>query len=64
MQDKPGMNIGVVGLGGLGHMVVKWGKAFGCKVGRAAAVSDDLLAVWWGCHHSDAAFRQLPMRPP
>lgn len=27
------MNIGVVGLGGLGHMVVKWGKAFGCKVG-------------------------------
>ncbi|EFN56047.1 hypothetical protein CHLNCDRAFT_145496 [Chlorella variabilis] len=30
--DKPGMAIGVVGLGGLGHMVVKWAKAFGCTV--------------------------------
>ncbi|CAH9106186.1 unnamed protein product [Cuscuta europaea] len=30
--DKPGMHIGVVGLGGLGHMAVKFAKAFGCKV--------------------------------
>ncbi|VFQ99671.1 unnamed protein product [Cuscuta campestris] len=30
--DKPGMNIGVVGLGGLGHMAVKYAKAFGSKV--------------------------------
>ncbi|KAK6777652.1 hypothetical protein RDI58_024370 [Solanum bulbocastanum] len=30
--DKPGMHIGVVGLGGLGHMVVKFAKAFGTKV--------------------------------
>src|SRR5690242_17378937 len=30
--DKPGMRIGVVGLGGLGHMAVKFGKAFGCHV--------------------------------
>jgi 8-hydroxygeraniol dehydrogenase len=30
--DKPGMKIGVVGLGGLGHMAVKFGKAFGCHV--------------------------------
>ncbi|PSC75052.1 8-hydroxygeraniol dehydrogenase-like [Micractinium conductrix] len=30
--DKPGQKIGVVGLGGLGHMAVKWGKAFGCEV--------------------------------
>jgi len=30
--DKPGMNIGVVGLGGLGHMAVKFAKAFGAKV--------------------------------
>jgi len=28
--DKPGMKIGVVGLGGLGHMAVKFAKAFGC----------------------------------
>ncbi|KAL4856222.1 putative cinnamyl alcohol dehydrogenase 2 [Chlorella vulgaris] len=30
--DQPGMKIGVIGLGGLGHMAVKWGKAFGCEV--------------------------------
>ncbi|KAM7262367.1 hypothetical protein ACFE04_021444 [Oxalis oulophora] len=30
--DKPGMNIGVVGLGGLGHMAVKFAKAMGLKV--------------------------------
>ncbi|KAG6387605.1 hypothetical protein SASPL_152797 [Salvia splendens] len=30
--DKPGMHIGVVGLGGLGHVAVKFAKAFGCKV--------------------------------
>ena len=30
--DKAGYKIGVVGLGGLGHMAVKWGVAFGCEV--------------------------------
>ncbi|NBH31915.1 NAD(P)-dependent alcohol dehydrogenase, partial [Staphylococcus warneri] len=30
--DKPGMNVGVVGLGGLGHLAVKFAKAFGTKV--------------------------------
>jgi 8-hydroxygeraniol dehydrogenase len=30
--DKPGMHIGVVGLGGLGHVAVKFAKAFGSKV--------------------------------
>jgi 8-hydroxygeraniol dehydrogenase len=30
--DKPGMHIGVVGLGGLGHMAVKFAKAFGMDV--------------------------------
>ncbi|KAK4481381.1 hypothetical protein RD792_012269 [Penstemon davidsonii] len=30
--DKPGLHIGVVGLGGLGHMAVKFAKAFGSKV--------------------------------
>ncbi|XP_058775911.1 probable mannitol dehydrogenase [Vicia villosa] len=30
--DKPGMNIGVVGLGGLGHMAVKFAKALGANV--------------------------------
>ncbi|KAF2285319.1 hypothetical protein GH714_042361 [Hevea brasiliensis] len=30
--DKPGMKLGVVGLGGLGHMAVKFAKAMGLKV--------------------------------
>ncbi|CAH2042521.1 unnamed protein product [Thlaspi arvense] len=30
--DKPGMHVGVVGLGGLGHVAVKLAKAFGVKV--------------------------------
>lgn len=30
--DKPGMKIGVVGLGGLGHVAVKFAKALGAKV--------------------------------
>lgn len=30
--DKPGLKVGVVGLGGLGHMAVKMAKAFGCHV--------------------------------
>lgn len=30
--DKHGMHLGVVGLGGLGHMAVKFAKAFGMKV--------------------------------
>lgn len=30
--NVPGKNLGVVGLGGLGHVAVKFGKAFGMKV--------------------------------
>ncbi|KAM7519785.1 hypothetical protein LguiB_018747 [Lonicera macranthoides] len=30
--DKPGLCIGIVGLGGLGHVAVKFAKAFGAKV--------------------------------
>ncbi|MED6183361.1 putative mannitol dehydrogenase 3, variant 2 [Stylosanthes scabra] len=30
--DKPGMHVGVVGLGGLGHVAVKFAKAHGLKV--------------------------------
>lgn len=29
---QPGMHLGVVGLGGLGHVAVKFAKAFGMKV--------------------------------
>ena len=30
--DKPGLRLGVLGLGGLGSMAVRFGKAFGCEV--------------------------------
>ncbi|KAF5194961.1 Cinnamyl alcohol dehydrogenase [Thalictrum thalictroides] len=30
--SKPGMHLGVIGLGGLGHVAVKFAKAFGMKV--------------------------------
>ncbi|MFQ6645963.1 hypothetical protein Gotur_019530 [Gossypium turneri] len=30
--DKPGLHVGVVGLGGLGHVAVKFAKAMGAKV--------------------------------
>ncbi|BBH05840.1 hypothetical protein Prudu_017343 [Prunus dulcis] len=30
--DKPGMHVGVVGLGGVGHLAVKFAKAMGVKV--------------------------------
>ncbi|XP_021763082.1 probable mannitol dehydrogenase [Chenopodium quinoa] len=30
--DKPGLHVGVVGLGGLGHLAVKFAKALGTKV--------------------------------
>uniref|UniRef100_A0A2N9ESB3 Uncharacterized protein n=1 Tax=Fagus sylvatica TaxID=28930 RepID=A0A2N9ESB3_FAGSY len=32
--DKPGMHVGVVGLGGLGHVAVKFAKAMGVKVAQ------------------------------
>ena len=30
--DKPGLHVGIVGLGGLGHVAVKFAKAMGVKV--------------------------------
>lgn len=31
-MNQPGKSLGVIGLGGLGHLAVKFGKAFGLKV--------------------------------
>lgn len=30
--DRPGVKVGVVGFGGIGHLTVKFAKALGCKV--------------------------------
>lgn len=31
-MNQPGKSLGVIGLGGLGHLAVKFGKAFGLHV--------------------------------
>ena len=31
-MNQPGKSLGVIGLGGVGHMAVKFGKAFGLHV--------------------------------
>ena len=31
-MNQPGKSLGVIGLGGLGHMAVKFGKAFGLNI--------------------------------
>ncbi|XP_024971942.1 8-hydroxygeraniol dehydrogenase-like [Cynara cardunculus var. scolymus] len=44
--DKPGMKVGVFGLGGLGHVAVKMAKAFGAEVtvfSTTAAKKEDAL---------------------
>ncbi|KAG5001623.1 hypothetical protein JHK87_022695 [Glycine soja] len=41
--DKPDLHVGVVGLGGLGHMAVKFAKAFGAKVARQHLGVDSFL---------------------
>lgn len=40
--NKPGMKIGVIGLGGLGHMAVKIAKAMGVEV-------SSYCETWCGC---------------
>lgn len=45
---KPGDKVGVVGLGGLGHMAVKFGKAFGAEVTvftTSPSKRDDAIAL-------------------
>lgn len=44
--NKPGLRVGVAGLGGLGHMAVKFLKAFGCHVtvlSRSLSKKDEAL---------------------
>ncbi|XP_073281102.1 probable cinnamyl alcohol dehydrogenase 9 [Primulina huaijiensis] len=46
MTDQPGKHLGVAGLGGLGHVAVKFGKAFGLKVtviSRSSEKADEAI---------------------
>ncbi|XP_050228105.1 probable cinnamyl alcohol dehydrogenase 1 isoform X2 [Mercurialis annua] len=47
-MNQPGKSLGVIGLGGLGHMAVKFGKAFGLKVtvfSTSASKKEEALGV-------------------
>ncbi|CAN1177859.1 Probable cinnamyl alcohol dehydrogenase 1 [Linum perenne] len=47
-MNQPGKSLGVIGLGGLGHMAVKFGKAFGLKVtifSTSASKKEEALSV-------------------
>lgn len=47
-MNQPGKSLGVIGLGGLGHMAVKFGKAFGLKVtvfSTSASKKEEALRV-------------------
>ncbi|KAF2290644.1 hypothetical protein GH714_014847 [Hevea brasiliensis] len=45
--DKPGMHVGIVGLGGLGHMAVKFAKVMGVKaaMGTMDGIIDTVSAM-------------------
>jgi len=45
-MNQPGKSLGVIGLGGLGHLAVKFGKAFGLTVtvfSTSTSKKDDAL---------------------
>lgn len=45
-MNQPGKSLGVIGLGGLGHMAVKFGKAFGLNItvfSTSVSKKDDAL---------------------
>ena len=47
-MDKPGKKLGVIGLGGLGHMAVKFGVAFGLEVtviSRSESKREEALGI-------------------
>lgn len=49
---KPTQHVGVVGIGGLGHMGVKFAKAWGCEVTAfTSSESKTAEAIEFGAHH-------------
>ena len=49
---RPGQRVGVVGLGGLGHLALQFAKAFGCEVSafsRGTAKKEEVTT--FGAHH-------------
>ncbi|KAL0351715.1 UNVERIFIED_CONTAM: 8-hydroxygeraniol dehydrogenase [Sesamum calycinum] len=61
--DKPGLHIGVVGLGGLGHVAVKFAKAFGSKVTviSTSVAIVKLVEAAWEVDHGGAPEKPLEL---
>lgn len=65
MYAKPTQRVGIIGVGGLGHMAVKFAAAFGCEVVALGSRRVDVEAVKkFGAHQviasdDDAAIRKL-----
>jgi len=52
LNIKPGQHVGVVGLGGLGHLAIRFAKAFGCEVTAfSRGTSKEADAKKFGSHH-------------
>ncbi len=46
----PGMKVGIVGIGGLGHLAIKFARAMGAKVTVLSSSADkEAEAKEWGC---------------
>jgi uncharacterized zinc-type alcohol dehydrogenase-like protein len=48
----PNMKIGVIGIGGLGHLALQFARAFGCDVTAFSSTPDkEAEAIHFGAHH-------------
>ncbi len=49
---RPAMRVGVIGIGGLGHLALQFAKAFGCEVTAFSTTPDKAMeAARFGAHH-------------
>jgi uncharacterized zinc-type alcohol dehydrogenase-like protein len=61
---RPGMRVGVVGIGGLGHLALQFARAMGCEVTAISASPDkETEARGFGAHRFVATSRPKALKP-